>query len=68
MTIDVPHVGKITAAKTTLNALAVVFIELELHEKNETMRNLRTKQWESIQEALESTGYYDYLKKGTETC
>ena len=67
MTIYVPHVGKITAAKTTLNALACVFIELELHEENETLRNLRTKQWESIQEALERAGYYDYLKKGTES-
>lgn len=68
MTIDVPHVGKITAAKETLSALAVVFIDLEQREKNETLHSLRTKQWESIYDALESTGYFDYLKKESESC
>ena len=66
MTINVPHIGKITASKETLVSLACIFIEsnkyIKLDGRYPLISDLREKQFLAIYDALDSVGVYDGVK------
>ena len=66
MTINVPHIGKITASKETLVSLACIFIEsseyIRLDGKYPLLSDLRDKQFLAIHDALDAVGVYDRVK------
>lgn len=66
MTINVPHIGKITASKETLVSLACVFIEsgeyIKPDGKRPVLSDLRGKQFRAIYDALDAVGVFDRVK------
>lgn len=66
MTINVPHIGKITASKETLVSLACIFIEsgeyVKLDGRYPLISDLREKQFLAIHDALDAVGVYDRVK------
>ena len=66
MTINVPHIGKITASKETLVSLACSFIEpgeyVKLDGRHPVISDLRKKQFLAIYDALDAVGFYDSVK------
>ena len=66
MTINVPHIGKITASKETLVSLACIFLEsgeyIKPDGKYPVLSDLRKKQFLAIYDALDAVGFYDSVK------
>ena len=61
MTVNVPHMGKVTASKDTLCYLATLFMLLE--DTNPDLKELRKKQWSAIYDPLDETGFFDKVKE-----
>jgi hypothetical protein len=61
MTVNVPHLGKITASKSSLAHLATIFMLLE--DYNPDLKELRNKQWRAIFDPLDETGFFDEYKE-----
>lgn len=66
MTLDIPNMGKVTASKSTLCYLATLFSRLDSYasaEGKEDLASLRFKQFNTIYEALDETGFFDNVKE-----
>ena len=66
MTINVPHIGKITASRETFVSLACIITEsgeyIKLDGRYPLLSDLRGKQFLAIYDALDAVGVYDGVK------